>query len=78
MTDNYIPEKVREHERNFAVVNCDYHKACYKVHHDWVIKVYIRIGYPEIISKMIGIMMRKWRNGLQVSRNGKKTADESP
>ena len=71
MINNCILDKVREHKRNLTVAYYDDQKASDKVHHDWMIKVYTWMGYPERVLKIIAVM-GKWRTRLEVSGDGKK------
>ena len=38
--DRCIMVEVKQYHRNLAVAFYDYKKACDKVHHDWMIRVY--------------------------------------
>jgi len=72
LIDNCILEEVREHKRNLAVAYYDYQKAYDKVHHDWMLKVYNWMGYPQKVIDVIATLMGKWWTRLEVNRNGIK------
>ena len=57
--DKCIMEEVKQHHRNLPVAFYDYIKACDKVHHDWMIRVYEWIGIPRSVTKLIKELMRK-------------------
>ena len=57
--DRCIMEEVKQHHRNLPVAFYDYKKACDKVHHDWMIRVYEWIGIPRSVTKLIKELMRK-------------------
>ena len=42
------------------------------MHHDWMMKVYTWMEYPERLVKIIGTIMEKWRTRLKLSRDEKK------
>ena len=69
-----IMEEVQQHHRKLAVAFYDYKKACNKVHHDWMIRVYEWIGIPRSVIKLIKELMRKWKTRLEIwSDRGKVT-----
>ena len=57
--DRCIMEEVKQHHRNLPVAFYDYKKACDKVHHDWMIRVYEWIGIPRSVTKLIKELLRK-------------------
>ena len=57
--DRCIMEEVKQHHCNLPVAFYDYKKACDKVHHDWMIRVYEWIGIPRSVTKLIKELMRK-------------------
>ena len=57
--DRCIMEEVKQHHCNLPVAFYDYKKACDKVHHDWMIRVYEWIGIPRSVTKLIKELLRK-------------------
>jgi len=50
----------------------DYQKAYDKVHHDWMLKVYRWMGFPEDVVKVIEHMMKGWKTKLEITKERTK------
>lgn len=72
LIDNCIMDEVRNHKRNLAVAYYDYQKAYDRVHHEWMLKVYNWMGFPEKVVGLINQVMKTWKTKLEVSIDGKK------
>ena len=46
-------EEVKQYQRNLAVALYDYKRAYYKVHHDWMLRVYKCIGISDEVIKLV-------------------------
>ena len=65
-------QEVKQHHRNLAVVFHDYKKAYYKVHDDWMIRMYEWIRILRSAIKLIKELMRKWKMRLEIWSNDEK------
>ena len=72
LVDQAIMEEVKEHHRNLTVAYYDYQKAYDHVHHDWILKVIVWMGFPENVRNVMKIIMGKWKTRLEIMNNGKK------
>ena len=70
--DRCIMEEVKQYHRNLAVAFYDYKKAYDKLHHDWMIRVYVWIGIPKQLIQLIEQLMSKWKIRLEVWNDGEK------
>ena len=57
--DRSLMEEVKAYYQNLAVAFYDYKKACDKVHHDWMFRVYKWIGISDNVIKLLSSLMRK-------------------
>ena len=57
--DNCIMEEVKTYHRNLAVAYYDYRKAYDSVHHDWIMRVFDRIGIPDDVRLVLQVLMKK-------------------
>ena len=65
--DNTIKDEVREKRRNLAVAFYDYQKAYDMVRHDWMVRVYRRMGIPQKVVNVLIKLMRGWKTRLEVT-----------
>ena len=70
--DMCIMEEVKSHRRNLAVAFYDYKEAYDKVHHDWMLRVYIRILILTNVITLMRELMRKWKTRLEIWNDGEK------
>ena len=70
--DRCIMEDVKQYHRSLAVAFYDYKKAYDKVHHDWMLRVYHRIGIPKEVITLISQLMEKWKTRLEIWSRGEK------
>ena len=70
--DKSIKEEVKTYHQNLAVAFYDYKKAYYKVHHDWMLRVYKWIEISDNEITLLSSMMRKWKTRLEIQKDGKK------
>ena len=59
-------EEVKQYHRNLAVTFYDYKKVYDKVHHDWMLRVYKRIGIPDEVIKLISNLMELWKTRHEI------------
>ena len=72
ITNRCIMEEVKQHDCNLAVAFYDYKKACDKVHHDWMIRVYEWFGIPRNVIRLIQELMSKWKTRLEIWNRSEK------
>ena len=65
-------EEVKQYHRNLAVTFYDYKKVYDKVHHDWMLRVYKRIGIPDEVIKLISNLMELWKTRLEIWNKAEK------
>ena len=65
-------EEVKEHQGDLAVAYYDYKKACDKVHHDWMLRVYNWMRIPVNVMLLPELVVKKWKTRLAIWSNGKK------
>ena len=66
-------EEVKQYHRNLAVTLYDYKKAYDKIHHDWMLREYKRIGIPDEVIKLISNLMELWKTRLEIWDKAEKT-----
>ena len=59
--DRCIVDEIKQYHRCLAVVSYHYKKAYYKVHHNWMLRVYEWIDTLKNVAKLIYQLMRKWK-----------------
>ena len=69
--DNAIMDEVRNQKRNLAVAFYDYQKEYNMVRHDWMTRVYQRMGVPEKVVNVIVKLMEGWKTRLKINEDGK-------
>ena len=70
--DRCIMEEVKTQHRNLAVAFYDYKKACDKVYHDWMLRVYSWMGLPANVISLLRQVMRYWKTWLEIWNEGEK------
>ena len=65
-------EEVKQYHRTLAGAFYDYKKAYYKVHHDWMLRVYKWIGIPKDVIGFIYQLMSKWNTRPEIWNEGEK------
>ena len=71
--DRSIMKEVKTCHRNLAVAFYYYKKAYDKVHHDWMLRVYMWIGLSDNVITLLSSLMRKWKTRLEICKDGKKS-----
>ena len=69
--DNAILGKVRNRQKNLAEPFYDYQKTYHMVRHNWMTRVYQRMGVPEKIKTVIIKLMKGCKTGLEVIEDRK-------
>ena len=69
--DKCIMEEVKTQHRNLAISLYDYRKACDKLHHDWMLRVYSWMGLPVNVISLLRQLMRYWKT-REIWNEGKK------
>ena len=57
-------EEVKTQHRNLDLAFCNYKKAYDKVHHDWILRVWI--GLPANVISLLRQAMRYWKTRLEI------------
>ena len=73
ITDRSIMEKVKTYHQNLAVAFYDYKNAFEKVHHEWMLGVYMWTEIPGSVITLHSSVMRKWKTRLEIWKDGKKS-----
>ena len=65
-------EEVKLYQRNLAIAFYNYKKTYDKVHNDWILRMYRRVGIPDEVIKLISNLMELWKTRLEIWSKGEK------